>query len=152
MAQISIKHIWQDALMSVLGPPGKTRIILFALSKWANSNGNNIFPSERRLELDLGISRKTIRKHLKIGLHKGWIKRKSKGMGSEKKNAGYIYSIGFPTRIVSEMREILEKEFELNDPADVLARPSLSKRAVRMMIEKREAESSDQEQITDWVG
>ena len=50
------------------------------------------------------------------------------------------------------MREILEKEFELNDPADVLARPSLSKRAVRMMIEKREAESSDQEQITDWVG
>ena len=47
------------------------------------------------------------------------------------------------------MREIMENELELNDPADVLARPSLSKRAVRMMIEKREAESNEQEQKAD---
>lgn len=71
---------WRRGLLSPAGPANPTtRFVLLALSQYADMSGYGAFPSQERLALDCGLSRRAVQTHLALGEALSWIRRRKKG-------------------------------------------------------------------------
>lgn len=65
---------WRDAVLSSQGPQEpSSRLVACALAKHADAGGGRVFPSERTLAAETGLSRKTVRHHLRLLEAAGWV-------------------------------------------------------------------------------
>jgi len=65
---------WQETLASKCGPPSATtRHVMHAISIHMNPQGENAFPSIRKIALRTALSERAVTKHISLARLSGWI-------------------------------------------------------------------------------
>lgn len=84
-AAAELKYRWLGAICSENGPSGPSgstvRHVLMALARYMDKDGADCFPSVRRLEVETGLSRRTLSDRLAEAERTGWLVREVRGGG-----------------------------------------------------------------------
>lgn len=88
---------WRTAITSS-DLPSTTRLVLLALSLYMNNEGQNAYPSQKRLAADCGLSDRSVRDQLARAESAGYlVKRKLKHPGSEHVFTTYVPLVPEPS-------------------------------------------------------
>lgn len=91
--QTSFKTLWQQAILES-GLGSGFAHVLMALSLWMDANGRNCYPTEETIAERIGITRKSVREHLRRAVESGFLNRyKHTTKGKRGFNYGYIAQI-----------------------------------------------------------
>jgi len=77
-----IKFAWLDAVCSPDGPESPTmRLCLVVLARYMDADGENAYPSTKRLATETALGLRTVQKNLREAEELGWIERQARGGG-----------------------------------------------------------------------
>ncbi len=65
--------VWQEAIRECTTLHHTTKALLLILSTYANMDGTSIFPSQQTLAKNLGLSPRSVRKHLVYAREQGFV-------------------------------------------------------------------------------
>lgn len=69
------RYEWCDLIASEHGPPDpSTRLVLFVLSLHMNRQGENAFPSQKKIAVRSALSERSVRTHLDHAVKGGWLR------------------------------------------------------------------------------
>lgn len=92
--QIGLKHIDWSGLVLSTELPNLSKLIVLYLSRFMNREQDVAWPSQKRMEAEMSISKNALNRHLNLLESEGWIARER---GDSKTNTRYY--IQFPNKI-----------------------------------------------------
>jgi hypothetical protein len=100
------KFDWQRAITSDQGPASPTtRHVLLTLSIFMDQDGDNCFPSTRKISSATGLSERSVCTHLDLAASAGWIEkieRTKSGQGWKR----HSYKASLPKNVLKEVQHV----------------------------------------------
>lgn len=92
----TVRSLWRDAIKSEHGPGPTKRLILLLLADYMGPDGDDCFPSIKRVAGEAGIGYSTARKHVNESVENGWLERR-------KRKRGYVFLPSIPPDVGAVM-------------------------------------------------
>lgn len=94
--QVSVRSLWRDAIKSEHGPDPVMRLVLLLLADYMGPDGDDCFPSIKRVAGEGGLAYSTARKKVGEAVENGWLER-------ERRKRSYVFRPAIPPSVGAVM-------------------------------------------------